>query len=561
MESQQENDALDPSNGSGKEETINAPTDFWGIVKRLGPGLIIAGSIVGSGELIATTKTGAQAGITLLWLIIVGCLIKVFVQIELGRYSISRGETTLAALNHVPGPRLGFSRDPKKKAPNWILWFWLIMSICTIGQLGGIVGGVGQALALTLPIQGDYLKAIQVPSEKEFVQYLKIEEELKDEQSSLASMNPTQRERYMRGHAKLKERIKRLQEEGQLILQKIRNKEKLENENGESLIEPQTWDDKIWAGVVAILTSILLFFGRYNLIEHLSTVLVVSFTFITIGNVISLQTSEVWTISTEEIIRGLSFGVPEATNGMNPLLTALAAFGIIGVGATELIAYPYWCLEKGYARFTGAHSEDESWALRAKGWMRVMKIDAFASMCIYTFATLAFFLMGVAVLHKEGLDPDGMRMVSTLAEAYVPVFGQYAKWLFLVGAIAVLYSTFLVANAANARIFSDGLRFFSVVDDRKPNALQNWIKMMSLILPLLCLAVFLTGANPVRLVLIAGTMQAIMLPMLGIAAIYLRYTKIDSRLTPGRLWDLLLFLSCLGLLVAGGYGVYKQLFV
>ncbi|MFK7777441.1 MAG: Nramp family divalent metal transporter [Gimesia sp.] len=560
MESQQENKALDPSPGSEKQETINAPTDFWGIVKRLGPGLIIAGSIVGSGELIATTKTGAQAGIALLWLIIIGCVIKVFVQIELGRYSLTCGETTLEALNHVPGPRLGIVRNSKKKAPNWILWFWLVMSICTIGQLGGIVGGVGQALALTLPIQGDYLKAIQVPSERGFVKYLKLEEELKDENNALATLSPAERERYLRGHANIKARIERLQEQGQVILQKIRNKEKLVNKQGVSLIEPQTWDDKIWAGVIAILTSCMLFYGRYNLIENLSTVLVVSFTFITIGNVISLQTSEVWTISTEEIIRGLSFGIPDASDGMTPLLTALAAFGIIGVGATELIAYPYWCLEKGYARFTGPHSEDESWALRAKGWMRVMKIDAFASMCIYTFATIAFYLMGVAVLHKEGLDPDGMRMVSTLAEAYVPVFGAYAKWLFLVGAIAVLYSTFLVANAANARIFSDGLRFFGVVDDNKPNAVQNWVKVMSLILPLLCLAVYLTGANPVKLVLIAGTMQAIMLPMLGVAALYLRYTKIDSRLTPGRIWDVLLFLSCLGLLVAGAYGVYKQLF-
>ncbi|HAH46667.1 MAG TPA: transmembrane Mn(2+) transporter, partial [Planctomycetaceae bacterium] len=105
-----------------------------------------------------------------------------------------------------------------------------------------------------------------------------------------------------------------------------------------------------------------------------------------------------------------------------------------------------------------------------------------------------------------------------------------------------------------------GLRFFGIVDESKPHAVQNWIKIMSLILPLLCLAVFLTGANPVRLVLIAGTMQAIMLPMLGVAAIYLRYTRIDARLTPGRLWDLMLFVSCLGLLLAGGYGVYKQLF-
>ncbi|HAW31248.1 MAG TPA: transmembrane Mn(2+) transporter, partial [Planctomycetaceae bacterium] len=399
MESQQESNALDPSVDSTLEESIKAPTDFWGIVKRLGPGLIVAGSIVGSGELIATTKTGAQAGIALLWLIIVGCLIKVFVQIELGRYSISRGETTLAALNHVPGPRLGFLNTQGKKTPNWILWFWLVMSICTIGQLGGIVGGVGQALALTLPIKGDYLQAIQYPSEKEFVHYLELEEALKDEQKALADLSPAERDRYLRGHVKMKQRIERLEAAGQVILEKIRNEESLLDQDGKSILEPQTWDDKIWASVIAIFTSFLLYYGRYNLIEHLSTILVVSFTFITIGNVISLQTSDIWSISTDEIIRGLSFGIPEATGGMNPLLTALAAFGIIGVGATELIAYPYWCLEKGYARFTGPHSEDEAWADRAKGWMRVMKIDAFASMCIYTFATLAFYLMGVAVLH------------------------------------------------------------------------------------------------------------------------------------------------------------------
>ena len=47
------------------------PTKFRSILTKIGPGLIIAGSIVGSGELIATTSTGAEAGFTLLWLITV----------------------------------------------------------------------------------------------------------------------------------------------------------------------------------------------------------------------------------------------------------------------------------------------------------------------------------------------------------------------------------------------------------------------------------------------------------------------------------------------------------
>jgi Mn2+/Fe2+ NRAMP family transporter len=50
------------------------PRTLGATLLRLGPGMIIAGSIVGSGELIATTKAGAEAGFWLLWLIIAGCV-------------------------------------------------------------------------------------------------------------------------------------------------------------------------------------------------------------------------------------------------------------------------------------------------------------------------------------------------------------------------------------------------------------------------------------------------------------------------------------------------------
>ncbi len=82
------------------------PRTVTGVIRRLGPGLIIAGSIVGSGELIATTKTGAEAGFWLLWLIVVGCVIKMFAQVEFGRFSIVTGQTTMDGLAQVPGPRM-----------------------------------------------------------------------------------------------------------------------------------------------------------------------------------------------------------------------------------------------------------------------------------------------------------------------------------------------------------------------------------------------------------------------------------------------------------------------
>ena len=70
----------------------------------IGPGLILAASIVGTGELINTTGLGAKAGFSLLWLIVLSCVIKVFVQVELGRYAITHGKTTLAAFGLAPRP-------------------------------------------------------------------------------------------------------------------------------------------------------------------------------------------------------------------------------------------------------------------------------------------------------------------------------------------------------------------------------------------------------------------------------------------------------------------------
>ena len=94
------------------------PATLWLALRQIGPGIILAGSIIGSGELLLTTSLGAEYGFMFLWLILFSCVIKVFVQIELGRHAISSGKPTLGALNELPGPRLGV---------NWLVWWWLIM--------------------------------------------------------------------------------------------------------------------------------------------------------------------------------------------------------------------------------------------------------------------------------------------------------------------------------------------------------------------------------------------------------------------------------------------------
>ena len=118
------------------------PRTLAGTIRQIGPGLILASSIVGTGELINTTGLGAKAGFALLWLILLSSAIKVFVQVELGRYAITHGKTTLAAFDTLPGPKLGTS---------WICWLWLIMMLTTQAQIAAMEGTVGQAAHMEFP--------------------------------------------------------------------------------------------------------------------------------------------------------------------------------------------------------------------------------------------------------------------------------------------------------------------------------------------------------------------------------------------------------------------------
>ena len=129
--------ALDPSLAE------DPPASWSGRLKYLGPGLVLTASIVGSGELIATTSLGARAGFTALWIILVSCAVKVALQLQFGRHTILTGETCLTAFNKLPGPSW--------RGAHWTIWCWLLIQPLKILQMGGIVGGVAMIMNIVMP--------------------------------------------------------------------------------------------------------------------------------------------------------------------------------------------------------------------------------------------------------------------------------------------------------------------------------------------------------------------------------------------------------------------------
>ena len=206
-------------------------------------------------------------------------------------------------------------------------------------------------------------------------------------------------------------------------------------------------------------------------------------TLFTVVSVVILQ----WTrfrIRLPDLEQGLTFRFPA-------LALAFSAFGITGVGASELVAYPYWCIEKGYARCAGPRAADEGWARRTRGWIKVMQFDAWFSMVVFTIATVSFYLLGAAVLHPQELDPKGSEMIPTLSQMYLqplegtPLAGlrSFTRVGFLLGAWAVLFKPLYVATAANSRLTADFLYLVGLWRPSGPAARERVIRLFGVIYP------------------------------------------------------------------------------
>ena len=437
-------------------DTVEAPpVTLRAALARIGPGMVLAASIVGSGELIATTTLGAQVGFVVLWVILVSCAIKPIVQGELGRYTIATGHTGLEGFDRVPGPRVGVG---------WLVWAWGIMVTLTLLQVGGMYGGVAQVLNILVP---------SIPV-------------------------------------------------------------------------------NVWVGVCFGITLALLLGGGYDRIERLAIVKVGVFTVLTIcAAAILLQRPGA--ISAADLASGVSFHLPAAG-----LATAIAVFGITGVGATELVMYPYWCVEKGYARFVGPRDGSPEWHARALGWIRVMHLDITCSLAIYTIATVAFYLLGAGVLNRMGIVPADRDMIVTLSNIYTQTLGRWALWLFYAGAVVTLYGTVFASTAANARLFADVVRIAGVYPREDAASRLRWRTRFVVGLSVVPVLFFWFLRSPVQMVVAGGLAQAMMLPLIGIATIYLRHKHLPHDIQPSVATTVLLWMSTLVMLAFALYYVASR---
>src|SRR5689334_18109701 len=83
------------------------PVGGWrGWLQLLGPGVLLAGASIGTGEWLFGPAVSAQYGATLLWLATMSIVFQVFCNLEFMRYALYCGEPTLVGgMRTHPGPK------------------------------------------------------------------------------------------------------------------------------------------------------------------------------------------------------------------------------------------------------------------------------------------------------------------------------------------------------------------------------------------------------------------------------------------------------------------------
>ncbi|MGB3805494.1 MAG: Nramp family divalent metal transporter [Sphingopyxis granuli] len=124
-----------PSQGFAPQEEPgggDAPPTGLARWKLVGPGIVVAATGVGAGDLVATLIAGARFGYALLWAAVIGCIVKIALAEATGRYHLATGSTIL---------------EGWRSLGRWTSWYFGIYII-----LWGFVYGGTAMSATALPL-------------------------------------------------------------------------------------------------------------------------------------------------------------------------------------------------------------------------------------------------------------------------------------------------------------------------------------------------------------------------------------------------------------------------
>ncbi len=451
------------------------PRSIGGMLLAIGPAIVVSGSVIGSGELINVPVQAAKFGFVLFWAVILSCLIKYFLQVELGRHCLVHNRTTIQALNQVPGPRF--------RNTGWLGILYLVGYTLSVVTVGGIMAATAGLFTSVMPL-GDGGNTSTIG----------------------------------------------------------------------------------WGVIIFGIVGGVLWFSLYGALEKLIAFLVCGFSLSVVVALLLLifSPNPEYPLTMGDVAKGMTFSLGDPAERGAVLFAVISLLGALGTTANEMFMYPYWILEKGYAENVGNSGEDgdeAGWLDRARGWIRVLQLDAGVATLLAGVITAAYFLVGCAILHKKGEVPSGMKVVEQLSQIYTETYGAWSYGVFMFGGFCTLFSTIVVVVAASGRMWTDLLSSMGVLNYEDATARRRYNRIFQNLYLTAFLGITLysalLGAAPEKLVILGQFINGMVnTPLLMLGILYLAF-KTDRRLRMSTITSVLLIVTAAAILtclVMGFFG-------
>ena len=104
------------------------------VLKLAGPGLVVAATGIGSGDVVSATVGGARYGVVLLWAILAGAFFKFVLQEGIARWQLATGKTAVEGwADHLP---------------RWVTWYFgIYLVIWTVAVSASLTNATGLGMA------------------------------------------------------------------------------------------------------------------------------------------------------------------------------------------------------------------------------------------------------------------------------------------------------------------------------------------------------------------------------------------------------------------------------
>jgi len=315
------------------------------------PGILVAATGVGAGDLATASFAGSHLGTTILWAVILGSIFKLVLTEGLTRWQLVTGKTFLEGMATHVGPVFG-----------WVFLPYLLLWSFFVGS--ALISACGVTLHAIFPVFDDASQA------------------------------------------------------------------------------------KIVFGIASSLLGLaMVLLGGFRLFEKVMAVCI-GLMFITV-----VLTAAILWPGWGEVVRGLLLpSIPQAEG--KGITWTVALIGGVG-GTLTILCYGYWIREK------GRNSVND---------IKVCRIDLSVAYLLTAIFGVAMVIIGSTV----ELDGKGAGLLVVLAAKLQEPLGEFARWVFLIGAFGAVFSSLLGVWQAIPYLFADLWRLFFRQSENSAISVTAW---------------------------------------------------------------------------------------